>query len=56
VRHTGQHGKVGLDVIGAWKDLGIDYPPSDWGAAWELARGHLVEAVNVLREEMSQLT
>lgn len=56
VRHTTAHSTVPNSVIAAWKNLGVSYPPSDWSNAWITVRGHLVEAVNAIREELSALT
>lgn len=56
VRHTTVHSTVPNSVIVAWKDLGISYPTSDWPNAWNTVRGHLVEAINAIREELSVLT
>jgi hypothetical protein len=55
IRHTGQHSTVGNEVLGAWRDLGVEYPPADWGVAWNMIRGHLVEAIDGIREEISLL-
>jgi hypothetical protein len=56
IRHTGQHSTVGNDVLGAWRDLGVGYPPADWGTAWNMIRGRLIEAIDGIREELSLLS
>jgi hypothetical protein len=53
IRNTGQHSTVGNDVLSAWADLGVGYPPVDWGAAWNVIRGHLVEAIDSIRQELA---
>lgn len=54
-RHTGQHSTVSNDILLAWKELGVTYPPSDWTTSWNAVRGHLVDAINTVREELSLL-
>lgn len=56
IRHTGQHSTVGIEVLDAWTSLGVGYPPNDWRAAWNLIRAKLTEAVDGIREELSQLS
>jgi hypothetical protein len=52
VRDAGQHSPAGERAVAALTDLGIGYPPGDWGQAWETVSAQTVEALSALREEL----
>ncbi|MBA3877398.1 MAG: hypothetical protein C0498_10740 [Anaerolinea sp.] len=52
IRVSGQHSDTGGQVIDAFQDLGLRYPPPDWGAAWDAIRGRCVDDINAIREEL----
>ena len=55
VRNIRQHANK-LDLINALNELGIPYPPSSWGEAWDRIRERTVEALTIIREKIHMLS
>ena len=36
----------------AFFELGLAYPPGEWGPAWDVVRGHATEAFETILEEV----
>lgn len=53
IRAWRQHGSKGPT---AFADLGLSYPPQDWGVLWDALRGHAVTALDAIREEVQSVT
>jgi hypothetical protein len=52
IRVGAQHGDAAAKAASAFNELGINYPPSNWGSAWETVQARTVEALNAIREEI----
>ena len=53
IRNVGQHSQVGTEAMLAWQAFGLTYLPADWPTAWNVIRARLIEAVDVIRSELS---
>lgn len=49
IRNGLQHSAAASDGMQAWRDLGLDYPPSDWNEAWLQLRAIATDAIMDLR-------
>jgi hypothetical protein len=58
IRVGGQHGgkKPSTQAVQAFQELGISFPPTDWGSAWDSVRTRAVEALSAIREEIQAIT
>lgn len=52
IRVGGQHSGPGGETAKAFRQLGLRYPPSDPGAAWEEIRSVSATAIHAIREEL----
>lgn len=55
VRYSLQHVGARDRLPGALARLGVSYPPSGWGEAWDMIRLRAVEAARMIREELRGL-
>jgi hypothetical protein len=53
IRNAGQHSQVGTEAMLAWQAFGLTCPPADWPTAWNVIRARLIDAVDVIRRELS---
>jgi hypothetical protein len=55
VRVGAQHPNTRGEAAAAFKSLSLDFPPSDWGAAWMTIQARAVEALDAIREEVEEM-
>lgn len=55
IRNAGTHTEAESEALAAYKAIGLGYPLTDWSNTWDTVRDYTVEALDMLREEVSQL-
>jgi hypothetical protein len=55
IRNAGTHTEAESEALAAYKAIGLSYPLTDWSNTWDTVREYTVEAIDMLREEVSHL-